>query len=204
MIRGNTPRALTSTPIALERRRLANLRSFNWPYIHAPAYFDSDLGIYKTFKVTESKSLQFRVQATNFLNHPLPQFGLAGGSDDTINLQQNTNVQIPVTAINGGAANCSGNSGIGGNLDAANPAMCDVQEHSIATSNQKRDHDRQTSFQKRSARDHLFCEVLLLKANRRKQSKGGFGHPFYAQNLMLWFTTILICFRNKSLVFRCE
>ena len=111
------------------------LGTFNWPYIHAPAYFDSDLGIYKTFKVTESKSVQFRIQATNFLNHALPQFGLAGGGDDTINLQQNTTAQIPVAAISGGAGNCSGNTGIGGNLEPGG-TVCDVQVHAIATSNQ--------------------------------------------------------------------
>ena len=66
------------------------LGSFNWPYVHAPAYFDSDLGIYKNFKITESKNVQFRVQATNFLNHPLPQFGLAGNSDATAPLDLNS------------------------------------------------------------------------------------------------------------------
>jgi hypothetical protein len=65
-----------------------------WPYIHAPAYFDSDLGLYKAFKLSESKQLQFRIQGTNFLNHPLPQFGLAGTSDELINLQQTTPTQI--------------------------------------------------------------------------------------------------------------
>jgi len=49
-----------------------------WPYIKGPAYFDSDLGIYKNFKITERHSLQFRVQMFNFLNHPLPDFTLRG------------------------------------------------------------------------------------------------------------------------------
>jgi hypothetical protein len=49
-----------------------------WPYIKGPRYFDSDLGIYKNFKITERQSLQFRVQAFNFLNHPLPDFTLRG------------------------------------------------------------------------------------------------------------------------------
>lgn len=106
------------------------LGTFNWPYIHAPGYFDTDLGIYKSFKVTESKSLQFRVQATNLLNHPLAQFGLAGASDETINLQQNTVVQIPTTAINGGVC-----SNIGATNDPS-AGICDYTEHSIASSNQ--------------------------------------------------------------------
>jgi hypothetical protein len=50
-----------------------------WPDIHGPAYIGNDLSLYKTFKITESKSVQFRMNAFNFLNHPLPQFG--NGSD---------------------------------------------------------------------------------------------------------------------------
>jgi len=50
-----------------------------WPYIHGPAYIDHDLSLYKNFAITESKAVQFRLNAFNFPNHPLPQFGL--GSD---------------------------------------------------------------------------------------------------------------------------
>lgn len=118
------------------------LGTFNWPYVHAPAYFDSDLGIYKSFKITESKSVQFRVQATNFLNHPLPQFGLAGTSDQTINLQQNSTFQFPYTAVVGAPAptgsqtvqqaNCSY---AGANADAGG-TNCNYTVHSIAATNQ--------------------------------------------------------------------
>jgi hypothetical protein len=55
-----------------------------WPYIHGPAYFDTDLALYKTFKITERQNIQFRVDATNWLNHPLRQFGLAGNSDEEL------------------------------------------------------------------------------------------------------------------------
>jgi hypothetical protein len=44
------------------------------PVAYGPAYFNSDLGIFKNFKITESKTLQFRAQAYNFLNHPLWSF----------------------------------------------------------------------------------------------------------------------------------
>ncbi len=57
------------------------------PYMRAPNYWDSDLGIYKSFKITESQSVQFRASATNWLNHPLGQFGLAGNGDISLNLQ---------------------------------------------------------------------------------------------------------------------
>ena len=108
------------------------LGTFNWPYIHAPAYFDTDLGIYKNFKMTESKSLQFRVQATNLLNHPLPQFGLAGTSDETVNLQQNTNQVIP-----GGATGPMGNicGALSLSVDSTTNT-CTYVVHSIATTNQ--------------------------------------------------------------------
>jgi len=116
------------------------LGTFNWPYLHAPAYFDSDLGIYKNFQITESKQLQFRVQGTNFLNHPLYQFGLAGTSDETINLQQNTTVLIPYTEVVGAPGPTGTQTPqqaacgyIGGGVSGNN---CSVVEHSIATSNQ--------------------------------------------------------------------
>lgn len=60
------------------------------PYIHNPSYFDSDLALYKNFKITERQRVQFRVSATNFLNHPLPQFGLAGTSDNALNFTSHT------------------------------------------------------------------------------------------------------------------
>ena len=55
-----------------------------WPYMRGPAYFDSDLGVYKNFAITETQKIQFRVSATNFLNHPLRQFGLAGNGDQQL------------------------------------------------------------------------------------------------------------------------
>jgi len=47
---------------------------FQYPYLHGPSYFDSDLSVYKTFKVIEQQSVQFRFSAFNWLNHPLPQY----------------------------------------------------------------------------------------------------------------------------------
>ena len=47
-----------------------------WPTITGPGFFNSDLGLYKNFKITERQGLQFRITAFNFLNHPLPQFNL--------------------------------------------------------------------------------------------------------------------------------
>lgn len=39
------------------------------PAIYGPSFFNSDLGVFKNFEFKESMKLQFRVQATNFLNH---------------------------------------------------------------------------------------------------------------------------------------
>ena len=59
-----------------------------WPYIHGPAFFVSDLAMYKSFQVREDQTLQFRVSAFNFLNHPLPQFGQ--GADDDLHMGCNS------------------------------------------------------------------------------------------------------------------
>jgi hypothetical protein len=83
----NHAKGLYFNPNCFTTPPLGQLGTLVWPYIHAPAYFDSDLGLYKAFKITESKQLQFRIQATNWLNHPLPEFGLAGTSDEMINLE---------------------------------------------------------------------------------------------------------------------
>jgi hypothetical protein len=53
-----------------------------WPYIKGPSYFNSDLGMYKNFKFTESRYFQFRFSAFNFLNHPLEQFNADGSEND--------------------------------------------------------------------------------------------------------------------------
>jgi hypothetical protein len=56
-----------------------------WPYIHGPAFFNSDLSLYKNFAIGEHQKIQFRFEAFNFLNHPLEQFGLQGNNDLTLN-----------------------------------------------------------------------------------------------------------------------
>ena len=57
---------------------------FVWPYIRNPGYFGSDLAIFKAFKVTESQRFEVRISATNWLNHPNGQFGLAGNADNEL------------------------------------------------------------------------------------------------------------------------
>src|SRR5262249_16103696 len=48
------------------------------PVSSGPAYFDWDMAIFKNFKITESKSVQFRVDGYNFLHHALWSFPRGG------------------------------------------------------------------------------------------------------------------------------
>jgi hypothetical protein len=48
--------------------------SFNFPYIHGPAFFNSDLTLFKNFRMKEGRSLQLRFAGFNFLNHPITSF----------------------------------------------------------------------------------------------------------------------------------
>jgi len=56
------------------------------PVSYGPAYFDWDMAIFKNFKISESKNLQFRISGYNFLNHPLWSF--PDGSNLTLNFVQ--------------------------------------------------------------------------------------------------------------------
>jgi hypothetical protein len=51
-----------------------NNGNYRIPYIHGPKFINSDLTLFKSFKMRESKTLQFRAEAFNFLNHPLYGF----------------------------------------------------------------------------------------------------------------------------------
>ncbi|MGA7830388.1 MAG: carboxypeptidase-like regulatory domain-containing protein [Terracidiphilus sp.] len=48
----------------------------NWtlPDVHGPAFFSSDLSVYKDIQMTDRQALQFRMTGINFLNHPLSTF----------------------------------------------------------------------------------------------------------------------------------
>jgi hypothetical protein len=42
------------------------------------------MAVFKAFKVTESQRAEIRISATNWLNHPNGQFGLAGNTDNQL------------------------------------------------------------------------------------------------------------------------
>jgi hypothetical protein len=44
------------------------------PDTHGPAYFKSDLSIYKDFTINDRQNMQFRLSAFNFMNHPITSF----------------------------------------------------------------------------------------------------------------------------------
>jgi hypothetical protein len=67
----------------------------SYPYYKGAAFFDTDLAVYKTFRVREGQGLQFRLSAFNWVNHPLGAF--SGGNQ----LQLNYNSDLtPNTASN--------------------------------------------------------------------------------------------------------
>jgi Carboxypeptidase regulatory-like domain len=68
-----------------------------WPYMKGPAYFNADIAVLRDVRVAESQHIQFRASAFNFLNHPLPQFGL--GSD--VNLAMSSSGSNTNTATTG-------------------------------------------------------------------------------------------------------
>jgi hypothetical protein len=55
-----------------------------WPYIRNPHYFDSDMAIFKAFRITDTQRIEARISATNWLNHPNALFGLAGVADNQL------------------------------------------------------------------------------------------------------------------------
>jgi hypothetical protein len=58
------------------------------PPIYGPAFFNWDLGLFKNIAITESKTLQFRFDGYNFLNHPLYSF--PGGNNLSLIFDPNT------------------------------------------------------------------------------------------------------------------
>lgn len=56
------------------------------PYVHGPAFFNSDITMEKGFSLGGERRLRFRYAAFNFLNHPLHSFGTGYASQINLNL----------------------------------------------------------------------------------------------------------------------
>ncbi len=63
------------------------------PEYFGPWFVNSDLSLFKNFKMTESKKLQFRFEAYNFLNHPVWSFASSGVGSNNMNLVYNSSGQ---------------------------------------------------------------------------------------------------------------
>jgi hypothetical protein len=70
-----------------------------FPTIKGPAFLDTDLGVYKNFAMRDKQNIQFRLTGFNFINHPLPQFGV--GSDVDLQLTGGANGTNTNTATTG-------------------------------------------------------------------------------------------------------
>jgi hypothetical protein len=60
------------------------------PPIYGPTFFNWDMGVFKNFRITESKSIEFRLMGYNWLNHPLWSFYQAGGNNLTLSIDPTT------------------------------------------------------------------------------------------------------------------
>jgi hypothetical protein len=74
------------------------------PEIFGPWFFNSDLGMFKNFQISETRKVQFRFEAYNFLNHPIWSFAQNGLGSSDLNLNfgangTNTNTGFGYTPI---------------------------------------------------------------------------------------------------------
>ncbi len=70
--RENIPSGYLFNPACFAAPEAGQLGTFIFPYIKGQSYFNHDLSLFKNFTLGKSgKKLQFRLQAYNFLNHPL-------------------------------------------------------------------------------------------------------------------------------------
>ncbi|MBL8231759.1 MAG: carboxypeptidase regulatory-like domain-containing protein [Bryobacterales bacterium] len=65
-----------------------------FPYMRGPAYFNTDLTLFKSFAFSESKRLEFRAAAFNFPNHPVRSF-LSGDSNLRLNFDEQGRMTSP-------------------------------------------------------------------------------------------------------------
>jgi hypothetical protein len=59
---------------------------FNYPYLHGPAYLDTDLTLAKNIPLRDKRNVQFRLAAFNFINHPLTSFSTSFPEQIALNM----------------------------------------------------------------------------------------------------------------------
>lgn len=77
---------------------------FILPYMHGPAFFNTDLSLEKAFILGETRRLRFRYAAFNFLNHPLHSFGTPYPNQTTLMLAGTSPANATSTNSNFGYA----------------------------------------------------------------------------------------------------
>jgi hypothetical protein len=75
-----------ATPAALG---VGNNGNILFPYMKGEAFFSSDLSVFKSFRISDTKRVQLRASGNNFLNHPLHQFN-DWGSELNLNFPSNS------------------------------------------------------------------------------------------------------------------
>ncbi len=83
-------------------------------YLPGPAFFNSDLGLMKTVDINDRQHLQFKVQAFNFLNHPLWSF-YSGDTNLTMQFNGQTTTNGVITTQGGTPTSSSQNFGVATN-----------------------------------------------------------------------------------------
>ncbi len=68
------------------------------PYVHGPAFFNTDLTLEKGFGLGGDRRLRFRYAAFNFINHGLNSFGTGYASQTTLQLSDTSPNATPQTA----------------------------------------------------------------------------------------------------------
>jgi hypothetical protein len=71
---------------------------FQFPYIHGPAMFNSDLNLMKDIKLSEKQTLEIRGAAFNFLNHPLYTFSSGFQSQYSLTYSSITTSELATAA----------------------------------------------------------------------------------------------------------
>jgi hypothetical protein len=64
--------------------KLGTNGDFELPDVHGPAYFDTDLTVKRSFRISDKQNFVFSLAGFNFLNHPLRAF--TGGNNIGLNL----------------------------------------------------------------------------------------------------------------------
>jgi hypothetical protein len=66
-----------------------------WPYMSNTAYFDNDLALYREFAIHDKQKVQFRITASDWLNHSLLTFNGSTPTTVNYNVDYNTHAIAP-------------------------------------------------------------------------------------------------------------